>query len=303
MGNIYTVNYIKPSSFLKDARLKQQNSEGEIVTDTRYVKPSIPKATRGYVPHISYKTGKFLINLDQAELNGLVKEIGLYDNNDQLIETAPLGNPNAPFWKHPALRVNLDGSGSTFNEDNPMDKFWLKCFEKDPRFKFKGEGVAPSIAARVEYNVTKVTDQQLEDKEQTDETFKAMKLLVAIEDDYEKSVQILRAMGTDVRTPNPSLVKNALTRKITEYKDQYVMGTSERNIEMFIRMAGATSAQLAIQDIISTARRKHIIQKDSSNHFIYGEIRMGTSLKQLETFLNDTKNIEILNEINTKIKD
>ena len=130
-----------------------------------------------------------------------------------------------------------------------------------------------------------------------------MKLLVAIEDDYEKSVQILRAMGTDVRTPNPSLVKNALTRKITEYKDQYVMGTSERNIEMFIRMAGATSSQLAIQDIISTARRKHIIQKDSSNHFIYGEIRMGTSLKQLETFLNDTKNIEILNEINTKIKD
>ena len=299
---LYTVNYTKKNSFMREPRLKQRNLEGELVSDSRYVKPTIPKAVRVYVPHIHYKKNSFMISMEQAELDKLVELIGFYDENNNVIKSAPLKNPNAPFWKHPELKINLNGSGLTLDDENPMDKFWLKCFEADPRFRFTGEDLPPSIASRVQYSVTKVSEQLNEQSETNDEMYKAMKLLTVNEDDHEKLASILRAMGTDVQNPNPKLVRDALLRKITDYKDQYVQGRNERNIEMFIRLATSTTEALTIQDTIAVARKKNLIKKGASGTYIYGEVKLGTSLEMVEESLKKEENAEIYRELIEKTK-
>lgn len=299
---IYTVNYTKKNGFMKEPRLKQKNIEGEIVSDSRYVKPTVPKSLRNYVPHLHYKKNTFVIALEQKELDKLVEQIGFYDDNGDVIKTAPLKNPNAPFWKHPDLNIMLSGSGTTLDDDNPLHKFWIKCFEADPRFKFVGDNLPPSIASRVQYTVTKVTDVLNEKTEANDETYRAMKLLTTHEDDHEKLTSILRAMGTNVRNPNPKLVRDALLRKITEQKDVYVSGRSERNIEMFIRLCESTTKDLEMKSLITVARKKGIITKSNGNIYNYGDFKLGKNLNQVEEFLTSPDNSEILVELMQKTK-
>ena len=109
-------------------------------------------------------------------------------------------------------------------------------------------------------------------------------------------------MGTDVRNPEPELVKRAILRKINEHKNLYAPGSSERNIELFIRLMSAATEDLALTDLVNKAKQKGIIKKDSGGRFTYGDIKLGTSLKAVEDYLKKEDNSEILNEFITKTK-
>lgn len=300
---IYTVNYTKKNSFMRDPRLKQKNLEGELVSDARYVKPTVPKAVRNYVPHLHYKKGTFVINLKQVELNELVEKIGFYDSNGNLIKTAPLNNPDAPFWTHKKLMISLSGSGTTLDDDKALDKFWLKCFESDPRFQFSGDDIPPAMSSRVQFSVTKISENMSEDSVSNDESYEAMKLLTLNEDNFKKLVSVVRSMGVNVRNPEPKLVRDALLKKITTHKNNYVPGTSERNIEMFIRLMKASTKELELKELINKAKAKGVISKNGKNQYYYGELKLGSSLSKVEEFLKNEDNNEILNEFLEKTKD
>ena len=299
---IYTVHYTKKNSFMKEPRIRTKNIEGDVISDSKYVKPTVPKAMRNYVPHLHYKKNSFVVGLEQDELNKLVKEIGFYDDRGELIVAAPLKNPNAPFWKHSDLKLMLNASGTTLDDEVPIHMFWIKCFEADPRFRFSGDELPPTIAAKVNYTVTSVTDKHNEQTQSNDETFEAMKLLTTNEENHEKLTSVLKAMGVAVQDPNPKLVRDALLRKITEHKDIFVAGTGERNIEVFIRLMSSKAKTLEVKGIITTALSKGVIVKTANNIYKYGDIKLGSNQKKVEEFLNDKENSDVLLEIQEKIK-
>lgn len=303
---IYTVNYTKKNSFMRyknEPRLVQKNADGEITNESRYVKPGVSKALKIYVPQIHYRKNTMQVALSQKDLDDLVKKMELYDDDNNIITSAPLRNPSAPFWRHPSLRIQLETSGTTLDDDHPMDKFWLACFEADPRFRFAGEDVAPSVASRVQFTITKATEKFDEKTEKLDESYEAQKALIKMEDDVEKMTKILRAMGTSVKTTNHNLIRQALQRKITEYKDNFVKGTSERNIEMFLRLAKGNSADLEMRAIVNQAQGVGIIGKQANGKYVYGDIVLGTSISGVESFLRDDNNTDILNEIIVSLKE
>lgn len=302
---IYTVNYTKANSFMKAPKLKNKKLDNgeEIENETRYMQPSMPRSFRVYSPPLSYKKKTYLIDCNQEELNNLVKEMGFYDDMGNHIVTAPMKNANAPFWRHPDLRLVISNGGTTLDDEVPLDKFWLLCFRADPRFKMLGEKLAPALDSKVEYTVAKISDKIGGADESLDETFKAMKLLTSNSDNLEKLTSILAAMGVDVKNPNENLVTKALTKKITTLKDVYVQGTSERNIEMFIRLAETPTKDLQIKGLITKARKRGMIRRNSSNIYIYGDFKMGTSLQKVEDFLNHPDHVDVLNELLTKTKD
>lgn len=285
---------------LKNKKLEDGN---EVISESTYMQPSMPKSFRVYTAPLSYKKNMYLIECSQEDLDKLVAEIGFYDDNGNMIVKAPKKNPNAPFWKHPDLKLVISNAGTTLDDENPLHKFWLLCFEADPRFRLMGEKLPPSIASRVQYTVSKVSDKLGGQSESNDEAYTAMKLLTANEDNYDKLVSILRAMGTDVRKPNPRLVRDALMRKITDFKDLYVQGTAERNIERFIRLAEASTEDLEIKSLVTKARKRGMITKNSRNEYTYGDFKLGTSLDKVEGFLGDGDNVDILNELLEKTKD
>jgi hypothetical protein len=299
---IYTVNYTKKNSFMKEPRLKQKSKDGLIVNDSRYVQPGTPKARRNYVPHISYKTNKFAVDGTQEEINSLIKEIGFYDKSGSLIDSAPLNNPNAPFWKHEDLKILLENNGTTLNDEFPLDRFWIMCFKADPRFEFIGDTLPPALKKRVQYTVTGINEKLNERTKSDEESFQAMELLVSIGEDTEKMASVLRAMGVSVSNPNNAMVKSALMRKISDQKDIYVQGTSERNIEMFLRLIKSAPKELAIKDLISRARTKDYITKDAKNTYFFGDLPIGKNLTQVEEYLSDKDNSDILKEIKDKLK-
>ncbi len=287
---------------MKEPRIKNKNLEGDIVSDKKYSKQASPRASRNYVPRISFRTGKMLVDLDQKELDKLVLDIGFYSEEGNLITNAPMNNPDAPFWKHPDVKVRLMGSGTSFNDDEPLDKFWLNCFRADPKFKVSGQKLAPSVAATVDYTVTAIQDGVSASTEATDELYKAMKLLTLNEDNFDKLTSILRAMGTDTRKASPKLVKNALMRKITDQKDHYLSGTGERNIDAFIRLCGVTTQELKFQEMVTQSLTKGVIVKRKNNKYYYGDIELGTSKAKIENYLEDPENNEIMVEIREKLK-
>lgn len=299
----YTVIYTKSNSFIKqngDPRLVTYKN-GEPIADNRYVKPTVSRAVRSYYPAIDYQRGKFLIGLDQKELDQLVKEIGFYDDHGALITSAPLRNPEAPFWRHKNLKVQLSGSGTTFDDEIPLDRFWIECFKADYRFQFAGDEITPSLRSRVHYTVTKITDKVDEVSKSSDESFEAFKILTSLEDDHQKLVTILRAMGTDVRDPEPKLVRQALQKKITDHKDLYIFDTGERNIEAFIRLAKTPTQQMAVKAMITQAKTQGIIFKKKNNYY-YGDLPMGSSLAKVEAYLNNKDNEDIKMAIITQLK-
>lgn len=300
----WTVHYTKTNSFMnqKGAPKMIQTKDGEVVNESKYVRSSTPKSVRVYTPPRSYKKNTFLVNLDQKELNKLVTEIGFYDENGKLITEAPLRNPRAAFWVHKELRLSLEGRGTTLDDENPLHRFWLKCFEADRRFQFYGDKNPPSAASTIEYTVSKIGDDISEQAAASDETYEAMKLLTTLEEDFDRMVSVVRAMGVSVSNPDPKMVRNVLLRKITDHKDIYATGTTERNIEVFTRLAKAKTEVLSVKGLVTDARNKGIIVKKADGHYVYGDLKLGKTLKDIEDYLNDKDNIEIKLEITQKIK-
>jgi len=298
----YIINYTKKNNFIKDAVLTSKAEGNELGGQMKYTRPNVPKTVRNYVPHIDYRKNAFIIDATQKELDEIVAEIGFYDKNGNVITNAPLKNPNAPFWKHADLFIRLESSGTSLDDDDPLQKFWIKCFKADSRFRFAGDKIAPSLASRVQYTVSKITEDMSEKSQELDETYVAMKLLTSNEDNLEKLTSVLRAMGWLIKNPEPKIVRSSLMALITDKKHMYPKGSSENNIETFIRLMEAKTATLNLKGLIAEALSKNIINKDGSGQYFYGELKLGSNKNAIEEFLTKSDNSDIYGEIITKVK-
>lgn len=297
---IHVVNYTKRSDFIKEikgAKITRYDENGDPISDNDYRNPFLPKVGRNY--KVRTKNGKKLVNLSQEKLDELVKDMKLYDPiTNQAIEEAPMHNPAAPFWRHPKLNLWIDYSGISLDDENPLDYFWLKAMEADPRFRGFKDKINPAMSPIIDFTVSKLGSDITEQATRTDELYKAMKLLLNM--DYDTRIKVLRAMGTDVRKGDPDVVERSLTVKITEHKDQ-LTSTGERQIEKFIRLAEESPAKLNIEGYANLAWKQRILSKKDSKYY-YGDILVGRTLKDIQRFLEDEDNSDITSEIVSKIQ-
>lgn len=301
----YTVNFTRKSSFIRqngDPSLKTQDKDGQIVSETRYNRPGLPRGARYYVPHRNLKTGKFLIDLEQNKLNALVKEIGFYDEKGNQIVEAPLNNPNAPFWKHSELKVWLSNSGTSFDDEKPIDAFWLACMRADRQFMVVGEEIAPTLKSNVFYTITPIGQKITEENQNTDILIEAMSRFEKMKDDVEKMTAVLRAMGVDVKNPDMATLRRSIVGKITTFKDSYSkFSNGETNIETFMRLSDENSSALNMEATVKQSISNKAITKKGNNKYYYGDLLLGSSVKQVTDFLS--KNQDIFNEILEMLKD
>lgn len=300
----YTVNFTRKLSFIRqqgEPIMKRTDSNGETLSEEIYKKPGLPNGTRGYVPHRFHKNNKMAIDLSQEQLNKIVKEIGFYNKEGKLIVEAPINNPNAEFWRHPELKCFISNSGSTFDDEIPIEAFWLGCFRADRKFTMIGEEISPSLKSNVSYTITPIGHKITEENEQLDLSAKAMEFFIAMKEDSVKMTSILRAMGTDVKNADESSLRRAIIAKITTMKDGYSKNSGgETNIEMFIRLANEDTSSLNIEGIVSQAMSDKTIVKRGNNKYYYGDIVLGTSKKSVMEYMEKNKDIweQIVESVN-----
>lgn len=297
---LYTIRYTRASSFIKDAKgltVNRYDSNGNLLTESDYKMNFLPKVGRNY--KVKTSNGKKLINLSQADLNKLVERIGLYDEDGNKIIEAPIRNTTAKFWRHPKLKIWLEAAGTNIDDEDPLGLFWLKVFEADYEFRGSLDLVNPAMAGKQSYLVTRIGEDVSEKSKKIDEVLQATEMLSVM--DLQKQISVLRAMGVDIRKPDETATKRALMTKITDQKDMLSV-TGERYIEQFIRLAKEDPRILNLDGHINQARNMRIISKNAKG-YTYGEIPLGRVLEDVRTFLEDSDNNDILNNIIKDIED
>lgn len=295
---IYTVNYSKKNSFMTSRGTPEKRRvtpEGDVIDEGKYVQPTVPGASRIYRPKFSLRKRRYLINLTQEELNRLVQDMRVYDDNGKQITEAPLSNEHAPFWHHRDTKLLMESMSVTLDDSVPKDLFFLKCFEADPGFKLLGEDINPAIAANVRFTIAKAEDNVAKIDRDMDRSMRAVELLNAM--GYDKQVSVLRAMGIDSRNPDPGVVKTTLFKKITDDKNLRTGHSAENNLDLFLRLANATSEELNLQAIVEQARNSRVINKSSDGKYKFGQITLGKTLSEVRDYLKSEDNVDVLNEI------
>ncbi len=269
--------------------------QGDIVHEGKYQQPTVPGASRVYRPKFSLRKKQYLVNLTQSELNELVKSMHLYDENGNHITEAPKTNEYAKFWHHPQVMLHMENMSITLDDDNPRDRFFLKCFEADPQFATLGDEINPAVAANVRFAIAKAEENVAKVDAETDKSMRAVELLHAM--DYSKQVNVLRAMGIDSRNPDPKVVKNTLFRKITDEKLLRTGHNHENNLDLFLRLASSTTSELNMQALVEHARTARVITKTKDGKYKFGEVMLGKTLSEVREYLSHEDNEDILNEI------
>lgn len=297
----FRITYAGKNNFIKEgknAKYIQKDANGEIISDSTYKQPFLPGVGRSYIP--SQRNGRIQIDMKQDELNALVKSLELYDKKGNLIESAPIGNPGAPFWSHEKMRIFLENSGTDIDDEDDIAKIWLAVFRADMKMRVGVSEDNPALDGVVKFDVVAAQDAVDSKNKDIDEVTNATDVLHNM--DFDRQVRILRAMGVESRNPDPVAVKRSLMEKITIQKDSRMTNTGERMIEVFLRLAGTDNSEINIRGIITKAMRhaRRVITKDKQKYY-FGELPLGRNIEEVYQFLVKKENKDILDDISFKV--
>lgn len=297
----WTVVYTKRNTFFNRQHDILEEVNGRKTVVGKYNKPTAPGAMRIYKPQFKSKPGnRFLVDLNDKELNDLVNEIGLLRKDGSRITTANIKNAGDEFFKHNDLYFRIEGGVALLDDELPFDQFFLACFRADPKFQFTGGNVNPAMSAMVEYSVTMAGDITDEDSDEVKDGLRAMKLFTNME--FSKRVKVLNSMGIRTEDPDPDMVEKLLYKKITKEKDQPNAITGETNLVLFLRLAGSNTEQLSLRTIIADARKKRIIGKKDNGKYNFGDLEIGRNLEDVFNYLSDDENGDVKNDIIRALK-
>lgn len=296
---IHTVVRTKPNSFMSEGGLpnKYKNDEnGRPLPIGKYKSNTIPGT---FVRRrVKWSTGKrkWLIDIDQAELNSIVEESMVFNPKTQeQIKTANLNNEYDPFFTHPETFFLIEGGSNLVDDSTPLGKFWLKWMRSNKGFTNKGDTVNPAMAGIIEYTIsTPAKDVAIAGRE-VDVSAEAVEIFINMS--FADRCSILQAMGVVLKDPDPEAVKVALFTKITDEKNLTSFGAKETNLVTFMKLAKASKTEINLRGKVSKAKEYGIISKGKKGIFTYGEVVLGRSLDEVCKFLEDGDNFDVLNRI------
>ena len=291
----YTVSYTKRSFFKNKIDIKTVDKNGAETISGSYKKNVAPGSIIKWRLKFNGASMKFPLNIDQTALNQMVSDIQLFDKNGSEIKTANLRNPADPFLTHDSLVCTFEGGSKILDDENPLDRFFLRCFKNDRDFYFVDDDTDKSLgkSAVVKFTVTKAGHENKETSKGIDEGLEAAALLKDMT--FERQVQILKSFGVNMNNPDPIIVKNTLYTKISDKKDSLYEG--KRNIEKFLELAKSTSSELNLRDLITEAYGKGIIIKKPGNKYHWGELFLGRNLDTVFQYLSDPENSDVKEDI------
>lgn len=300
---IYTITNTKKNSFMKlngDPVIYKEDAEGVKVPTGNYKSNTIPGTFS--IKKIKWDATKrsYDLKIDQKDLDELVKEIGFFDKAGNPITTANLRNELDPFFSHPNMYFKIENGANTVDDSDPFARLQIIWMKQQPEYSMKGEAVNPALNSMKKYTIsTTAIDNETEAKI-ADKTIEAIALLSAMT--YDLQCSVLKAMGVAVRNAEPSIVKSTLFRKITEDKNLTAFGTSKKNIDLFIELASADSSTINLKGIVTMAKDYGIISKSKNGFYKYGELDLGRTLAEVNTFMMEKDNYDIVNRVTDELR-
>lgn len=303
---IHTINNTQKKSFMKsngsEPDMYKKGEDGLPISVGKYKGNTIPgtfviKKIKWDVTKRSYD-----INIPLDELNEIVNAIRFFDKSGNKIEKANPRNERDPFFLHDDLFFKIENGSNSLDDDVPLNRLqlaWMKS-SSSPEFHIQGDKDNPAMRALKNYTVSTPALDNAAASTETDNTIEAIKLLDSMT--YDIQCTILKAMGVPVRDAEPIIVRNTLFRKITEDKNLLAYGTQKKNLPLFLELARTNSSDLNIRGIVTMAKDHGIISKGKDGQYKFGDMPLGRTLNDVQSFLLEKDNFDIVNNITDDLR-
>ena len=300
---IYTVRFVKTSDAFPNKFDLYAEEDGMRKKVGDYRNGMFPGSKIFYRPKYKHSGASkgFLVNLTERELNKIVKEIGLTREDGTPIEKADKRNIFDPFFNHPELRFEIEGGVANLNDEIPFDRFFLACFEADPRcVVYKtSEDLFNNVSYGqfTEIAVMRMTEDDPDERRKRSKKYRAMEIFINMP--HEKRIDMLYAMGVlfNADEVTQDQVKDLLFRKITDdaYKTSPAHGMT--NLDLFLALAEMRESEFYMNVLINKAIQRKIIKRSLKEGYKYKDILLGKTKKEIMAFLRDEENAELFKKI------
>lgn len=250
---------------------------------------------------------EYPISLAQKDLDAIVKRLNLVDDEGKLIKTADKYNRRDPFFSHDELYYNVDSETKRMLEDDPLDKLFLNYFQnvRGEVHLYEDEETSQKSDTAVYADYVLLEDQTLDEaieNNKISKVDKAFRILYGSDLGVDSRKKILQAMGVinADKIKDKDVLQKHLVTKLTNERDYKVNG--ERNIDIFLRLAESSEADIDVEALVEVARKLYLIKK-SGSEYKFGTQPLGTTLKETYQFLQEERNKEILERLRKDVSD
>lgn len=292
---------IKPKKnsrkFLSDAKMYQgvmrRNADGsESLEDAKELGAYNKEKFIGsrQISRIAWSDGKNeypLGDIEQEELDKLVKACGFRDEQNKLIVTADRKDYSDPFFQHRYLKIHKEEGEVELDMSNPINKIFVLNAENRSQYKSEGHN-NPVMSARTKYYLTNRDDENLAVTKDVDNWIELGQLLGGL--DSKKLLKVGVAMNLGVQqNSSPEFVKNTIASTLRDSKG-FVKGTTESYQAAFIRLAKSDSEELDTQYKVILATRKGFLRKKKEQGWLFNGKPVATTDSQLVPYFSDPVN-------------
>jgi hypothetical protein len=300
---ILTLTNTKKNTFMKingDPTIYKEDMEGNKVPSGTYRSNTIPGTFAIKKIKWNATKRKYDLDIDPKLLDELVKDMGFFSKNGDAIVTANIRNQMDPFFAHNDLFFKIENGANSIDDSTAFGRLQAIWMKQQPEYEFKGEASNPALNALRNYTIsTTAIDNEVEAKI-IDKTIEAIELLNAMT--YDIQCSLLKAMGVAVRGAEPSIVKATLFRKVTDDKNLVPQGSSKNNIDLFLELAREESSVINLKGIVTMAKEYGMVAKSKNGFYRYGEIDLGRTIGEVNTFLSNKENFDIVNRITDELR-
>lgn len=301
---VYSLNINKENPLFKEAssavKITRENAKGDKKTEPFRGK-LIPGVFKQKRIKWDSKKRRYPVTLKQKDLDVLVERMNLVDDEGNRIKTADRYNKFDPFFKHDDLYYHVSSDVHRMDDEDPKDKLFLNYFQNTKgEIHLYGDDQVDSRKSDSQVHAdfvlieSKTLDEALDDKKYT-KVQRATELINGSELKKSQRVKILKAMGiVNADKMEQDLVNRELFNRVVYERDRKV--NNEKYIDLFLRLADSSEADLDIESMISDARSLYIIKKSGSN-YKFGSYNLGSTLKEVKEFLSEKRNSDILERL------
>lgn len=265
-------------------------------TGSKWGKTKMPRSFQQLVPRYSLSKGRFdLDGLEDDELQELVKLCRLkYERGpregEYITEAFPTDEED-PFFRHKKMFIRLTEGGGNIRE-NPIDRIMYAHLRTRPEFRMPDNNMKMAGVSQ-QYEIIDEEFDQRHKNEEAKKVVDTFELLINTNEEKKSKIMTILGMRND-----GTLDRDTLNTVLFSYIQE-----SKTNSDTFREICKLPNDQLNLKYYIKDAMNENKITQPLSGGFLYnGETRMGRSMEDVELFLVDPENKDILEAIMNKKK-
>ncbi len=290
--------------------LTQVDDKGNVITQkqSEFLGQRFPKSKQMFrIPWNTSKRRWMLQGFEEAntsEMQALVKRCKLqYESPSkragEYIENADIFDYNDAFFNHRLCKIIANEGEFLIDKADPLHNLILRGLKKHPRFQIAGED-NPVMSSGARYVIVdREIDIKLR-KASRNNKMKVMKLFDSLT--TEKKHKIALAMGL---VSNDYIDADVIDDILFKAAEDSTGKNNDYNItrqDLFIRLCEMDSEELNVKHRIVKAKASGILKKQADGWILFG-YPVGKSTAQIEEFLKNPDNNQILTRLETALND